>query len=93
MHFPFAIHKWPKMVSIHLWPYAMHTANEIMISTPTMGKMETPQELFGQVNIAPKSSISIHSGVLPRYNVFPQGNEGVRQRQILRSNAKRDTRP
>ena len=50
----FAIHKWPKMVSIHLWPYAMHIANKIMISTPTLGKMETPQELFGQVNIAPK---------------------------------------
>ena len=32
----------------------MHTANEIMISTPTMGKMETPQELFSQINIAPK---------------------------------------
>ena len=62
----FNIHKWPKTVSIHLWPYTMHTANEIMISTPTMDKMESPQELFGRVNIAPKIK-HFHTFVCPVY--------------------------
>ena len=42
------------MLSIHLWPYAMHMANEIMISTPTKDGDKSPQELFSGVNILPK---------------------------------------
>ena len=50
----FALHKWPHMLSIHLWPYAMHMANEIMISTPTKDSDKSPQELFSWVNVSPK---------------------------------------
>ena len=50
----FALHKWLCMLSIHLWPYAMCTANEIMISTPTKYSDKSPQELFSSVNMLPK---------------------------------------
>ena len=50
----FALHKWLRMLSIHLWPYAMCTANEIMISTPTKDCDKSPQELFSGVNVLPK---------------------------------------
>ena len=49
----FTLHKWPRMLSIHLWPYAMHTANETMISTPTKYGDESPQKLFSGVNMLP----------------------------------------
>ena len=49
----FALHKWPRMLSIHLWPYAMHTANETMISTPTKYGDKSPQELFSGINMLP----------------------------------------
>lgn len=47
----FAIHKWPKMVNIHLWPYALRTANKVMISTP--GDLSSIK-LFTGVKVAPK---------------------------------------
>ena len=50
----FTAHKWPKMIMMNLWPYAMCTANEIMISTLTMLQNKTQQELFSRVNITPK---------------------------------------
>ena len=50
----FMAHKWPKMIMMNLWPYAMCTANEIMISTPTILQDKTPLELFSGVNITPK---------------------------------------
>ena len=49
----FALHKWPCMLSIHLWPYAMRTANKIMISTLTKDCDKSPQELFSGVDVQP----------------------------------------
>ena len=31
---PFAVHKWPRMLSMALWPYALQTANEVRNTTP-----------------------------------------------------------
>ncbi|KAL7565945.1 hypothetical protein ACA910_008403 [Epithemia clementina (nom. ined.)] len=50
----YALHKWPRMISIHLWPYAMRTANEVHNSTPTIKGQQSPLEIFGQVEILPK---------------------------------------
>ena len=50
----FALHKWPFMLSIYLWPNAMCMANEIMISTPTKDSDKSLQELFSGINVLPK---------------------------------------
>ena len=50
----FAVHKWPRMLSIALWPYALRTANEVRNATPMEKQTKTPMELFTQVAIAPK---------------------------------------
>ena len=47
----FALHKWLRMLSIHLWPDTMYMANEIMISTPTKDSNKSLQELFSGVNV------------------------------------------
>ena len=62
----FAFHKWLHMLSIHLWPYSMCTANEIMISTPTEDSDKSPQELFSSVNISPKIK-HFHTFACPTY--------------------------
>ena len=58
-------HKWPRMLSIHLWPY-MRMANKIMISTPTKDGDKSPQELFSDVNILPKIK-HFHTFTCPTY--------------------------
>ena len=62
----YALHKWPRMLSVHLWPYAMRTANEIMISTPTTYSEKSPQELFSSVNVLPKIK-HFHTSACPTY--------------------------
>ena len=62
----FALHKWPSMLSIHLWQYAMHMADEIMISTPTKDGDKSPQELFSSINISPKIQ-HFHTFACPTY--------------------------
>ena len=54
------------MLSIHLWPYAMRMANEIMISTPTKDCDKSLQELFSGVNILPKIK-HFHTFTCPTY--------------------------
>ena len=60
------LHKWLHMLSIHLWPYSMCTANEIMISTPTKYSEKSPQELFSGVNVLPKTK-RFHTFACPTY--------------------------
>ena len=60
------LHEWPCMLSIHLWPYAMRTANEIMISTATRYSDKSPQELFSGVNMLPKIK-HFHTFACPTY--------------------------
>ena len=62
----FALHKWPCMLSIHLWPYAMRTTNEIMISTPTKDCDKSMQELFSGINVLPKIK-HFHTFACPTY--------------------------
>ena len=50
----YTAHKWPRMITMNVWPYAMCTANEIMISAPTMLKDKSPQDLFSGVGMALK---------------------------------------
>ena len=50
----FVVHKWPRMLSMALWPYALRTANEVRNATPMENQTKTPMELFAQVAIAPK---------------------------------------
>ena len=62
----YALHKWPHMLSVHLWPYAMCTANEIMISTPTKYSDKSLQEMFSSVNVLPKIK-HFHTFACPTY--------------------------
>ena len=62
----FALHKWLCMLSIHLWPYAMRTDNEIMISTLTKYCDKSPQELFSGVNVLVKIK-HFHTFACPTY--------------------------
>ena len=55
----YALHKWPCMLSVHLWPYAMCTANEIMISTPTKYN-----------DISHRKNSSTASTFCPKLNIF-----------------------
>ena len=64
----FMAHKWPKMIMMNLWSYAMHTANEIMIPTPTMLQSKTQQELFSGVNIS--DTFTLSGSFLSRENAW-----------------------
>ena len=54
------------MLSVHLWPYAMRTANKIMISTPTKHSDKSPQDLFSGVNVLPIIK-NFHTFACPTY--------------------------
>ena len=54
------------MLSVHLWPYAMHTANKIMISMPTKYSDKSLQELFSGINVLPKIK-HFHTFACPTY--------------------------
>ena len=44
-----ALRKWSSMLSVHLWPYGLCTANNICNSTPHKGSNISPIELFSGV--------------------------------------------
>ena len=50
----FAVNKWPRMLSMALWPYALRTANEVRNATPMENQTKKPMELFAQMAIAQK---------------------------------------
>ena len=58
--------KWSLMLSIHLWPYGLCTANDICNSTPRKGSDISPIELFSGVTICPKLK-HYHSFGCPTY--------------------------
>ena len=62
----YTLHKWPCMLSVHLWPYAMRTANKIMISRPTKYSDKSLQELFSGDNVIPKIKY-FHTFTCPTY--------------------------
>ena len=62
----YTLHKWPCMLSVNLWPYAMCTVNEIMISMPTKYSDKSPQELFSSINVLPKIK-HFHTFACPTY--------------------------
>ena len=70
----FVLHQWLHMLSIHLWPYAMCMAKEVMISTPTKDSDKSPQELFSGVNVSPKIK-HFHTFVCPIY-VLDNASQG-----------------
>ena len=78
----FAVHKWPKMLSMALWPYALRTANEVRNSTPMENQTKTPLELFAQVAIAPKLK-HFHTFGCPTYILdnMLQGNKTLQKWQ------------
>ena len=49
-----ALRKWSSMFSIHLWPYGLHTANDICNSTLRKGSDISPIESLSGVTIHPK---------------------------------------
>ena len=49
-----ALHKWSSMLSIHLWPYGLRTANDICNATPCKGSNISPIDLFSRVAMCPK---------------------------------------
>ena len=78
----FAVHKWPKMLSMALWPYALRMANEVRNATPLDKQNKTPQELFTQVEIAPKLK-HFHTFGCPTYILDNrlQGNKTLQKWQ------------
>ena len=76
----FAVHKWPQLLSMALWPYALRTANEVCNATPFEGQTKNPMELFAQVAIAPKLK-HFHTFGCPTY-IFDnklQGNKAIQK--------------
>ena len=49
-----ALRKWSSMLSIHLWPYGLHTANDICNSAPRKGSDISPIKSFSGVTVHPK---------------------------------------
>ena len=78
----FAVHKWPRMLSMALWPYALQTANEVCNATPMVNQTKTPMELFAQVAIAPKLK-HFHTFGCPTYILDNklQGNQAIQKWQ------------
>ena len=50
----YAIGKWPRMLNIHLWPYALRTANAAINAIPTIKDQRSPEEIFSGVEVMPK---------------------------------------
>ena len=50
--------RWPKAISVHLWPYALRTANDVLCATPRRPDGKSALELF------------LNTGVRPRMDVF-----------------------
>ena len=48
-----ACHRWPNAITTNLWPYALHTANELSNTIPSIGSEYSPLELFSGVPICP----------------------------------------
>ena len=80
----FAVHKWPHMLSMALWPYALRTANEVCNATPFEGQTKTPMELFVQVAIAPKLR-HFHTFGCPTYILDNklQGDKAIQKWQSI----------
>ena len=78
----FAVHKWPRLLSMALWPYALRTANEVRNATPIDNQTKTPMELFAQVAIAPKIK-HFHTFRCPTYILDNklQGNQTIQKWQ------------
>ena len=78
----FAVHKWPKMLSMALWPDALRTANEVRNATPMDNQTKTPMELFAQVEITPKLK-HFHTFGCPTYILDNklQGNQAIQKWQ------------
>ncbi|KAL7563769.1 hypothetical protein ACA910_020453 [Epithemia clementina (nom. ined.)] len=62
----FALEKWPRMLLINLWPYALRTANEVANSTPTTKGDPSPLEKFAGVQVQPKLR-NFHTFGCPTY--------------------------
>ncbi|KAL7580903.1 hypothetical protein ACA910_001170 [Epithemia clementina (nom. ined.)] len=62
----FALEKWPCMLLINLWPYALRTANEVANSTPTTKGNPSPLEKFSGVPVQPKLR-NFHTFGCPTY--------------------------
>ena len=78
----FVVHKWPRMLSMALWLYALRTANEVRNATPMENQTKTPMELFAQVAIAPKLK-HFHTFGCPTYILDNklQVNQGIQKWQ------------
>jgi hypothetical protein len=48
-----AMHRWPRAISIHLWPYALCHANHVLNNTPAIACTDgrTAQQLFGGTDV------------------------------------------
>ncbi|KAL7564555.1 hypothetical protein ACA910_013956 [Epithemia clementina (nom. ined.)] len=62
----FALEKWPRMLLINLWPYALCTANKVANSTPTTKGDPSPLENFSGVPVQPKL-LNFHTFECPTY--------------------------
>ena len=80
------LHKWSSMLSIHLWPYGLCTANDICNSTPCKGSNTSPIELFSGVTVRHKL-MHYHSFGCPTY-VLDKELQALRSLPKWRSRAR-----
>ena len=48
-----ANHRWPKAITVNLWPYALHHANDCVDNTPNLqdATKQTPYQLFTSMTV------------------------------------------
>lgn len=56
--------KWPHEINVHLWPYAMRTANDSINATPNMADKQkrSPEQLFSGSEVATNPKHWVHFG-------------------------------
>ena len=61
-----AIERWPGTISVHLWPFAVCYATQVMNQTPKGEEMETPLSKFADIEVNPNLN-HLHAFGCPTY--------------------------
>ena len=79
----YAIGKWPRMLNIHLWPYALRTANAAINAIPTIKGQRSSEEIFSGVEVMPKIR-HFHTFGCPTYVLDNnlQAQKGLHKRKV-----------
>ena len=67
--------RWPNAITANLWPYALRTANDILVSTPRLADGVSPMETFSGVQVKPNLN-QFHPFGCPSYVLNNQLQQG-----------------